>query len=99
MTLTTEDRAELVYLLSALQEHLEAAIESCIPRPIPDEEPERTEVLICAYCGERPESHIDEHGRPKCLHCAALEADPVELAAFQVDESVFLTNDGPVTGP
>ena len=48
MTLTTEDRAELVYLLSALQEHLEGAIESCIPRPIPDEEPERMEVLMTA---------------------------------------------------
>ena len=45
----------------------------------------------CAYCGERAESHIDEHGRPECVHCAALEADPVELAAFQIDESVFLS--------
>ena len=46
--------------------------------------------MTCAYCGERPAT-IEERGRPVCEHCAALEADPVELAAFQIDESVFLT--------
>ena len=48
MTLTTEEKTELIYLLSALQEHLEGAIESVIPRPIPDDEPERMEVLLNA---------------------------------------------------
>lgn len=48
MTLTVDEKAYLVYLLSALQEHLESAIESCIPRPIPDEGLERMEVLMTA---------------------------------------------------
>ena len=48
MTLSTEDKAELMYLLGALQEHLEGAIESCIPRPLPDEDPERMEILMTA---------------------------------------------------
>ena len=46
--------------------------------------------MICAYCGERPESHIDEHGRPECAHCAPLEGDPVEMAWVQVDETMLL---------
>jgi hypothetical protein len=48
MTLSEDDKAELTYFLAALQEHLEGAIESCILRPLPDEDTERMEVLMTA---------------------------------------------------
>ena len=43
--------------------------------------------MPCAYCGERKADHFDAHQRPECDHCASLPADPVEIAAFQIDEA------------
>jgi hypothetical protein len=39
---------ELIRLLGNLQQHLEGAIESCIPRPIPDSGLDRLGVLMSA---------------------------------------------------
>ena len=39
----------------------------------------------CAYCGERPESHVDSSSYAECVHCAALPEDAAEIAAFGLD--------------
>ncbi len=46
MTITRAEAREIRLLLGKFQCHLEGAIESCIPRPIPDEDPERIELLL-----------------------------------------------------
>ena len=44
--------------------------------------------MVCAICGER-DATVLELGRPTCTYCASLPEDPVEIAAFGIDEHAF----------